>query len=60
MAVITETLGLLACLAPIVAIVLYLIWLSRRPSCPECEYGVSRTATTCPHCGRNLEKRDEN
>jgi hypothetical protein len=55
----TQAVGFFVCLTPIVLIVFYLVRLSRRGACPECEYGIPRNATTCPHCGCSLDKREK-
>jgi len=57
MEVLKSILGLLVCLGPIVAIVIYLAWATRLPPCPNCKYGNRRKATTCSHCGEKLTPR---
>ncbi len=42
-------------IAPLAAVVIWLMVATRRPSCPKCSYGVSRGDTRCPRCGERLE-----
>jgi hypothetical protein len=54
-----EILGLLVCLGPIVGFVVFIVWVTHRPSCPSCHYGISRKDSTCPHCGCSLTPPEE-
>lgn len=51
MATLGELFGILACFAPIVAIVLYMAWATRRPRCPSCKNALPPDLDKCPHCG---------
>ena len=46
-----EILGLGVCLGPIVGFVVGIAWVTGRPTCPSCHYGVSRMDSTCSHYG---------
>lgn len=47
--------GPLVLVGPLAAVVIWLMIATRRPSCPGCNYGVSRNDTRCPRCGQKLE-----
>lgn len=53
-----ELIGLVACVLPIVAFVVWMAWLTRRPSrnCPRCELRVALNAAVCPACGAPLDQ----
>ncbi len=48
-------LGPLVLIAPLAAVVIWLMIATRRPSCPGCKYAVSRDDTRCSHCGQKLD-----
>lgn len=51
-----EILGTILCLAPLLAVVALLIWASRRPKCPHCNYAISaKDTSTCHRCGQPLK-----
>ncbi|MCU0960753.1 MAG: hypothetical protein MUF48_11670 [Pirellulaceae bacterium] len=55
MTALREILGVLLCLSPIVAIVLYLAWATRRHRCPHCQQVTREAAGRCEHCGEMRE-----
>ena len=57
MELVKSILGLLVCLTPILAIVVWLMVATRRAPCPHCKCGNEHNATTCAHCGRQLLPR---
>jgi len=55
MSTLLELLGASICIAPIIAVVIYLAWATRQPHCPACMQRLARDETTCPHCGATRE-----
>ncbi len=49
-----EIIGLVACISPLLIIVAMLVLASRRPSCPNCHFAVSRDDAACPKCDHSL------
>ncbi|MBW3597985.1 MAG: hypothetical protein KY475_12000 [Planctomycetes bacterium] len=56
MEVLSQLLGLLLCLGPLLAAGAWLVWLSRRPSrtCEQCKSQVYVKSDHCPACGAPL------
>jgi tRNA(Ile2) C34 agmatinyltransferase TiaS len=57
MTVFKEIVGLFVCLGPILAVVAWLVWATRKPSCPDCHHSVSPEHHECPECGRPLPRQ---
>jgi predicted amidophosphoribosyltransferase len=53
----SEIFALFLCAAPMLAIVLWIAWLSRRPNvtCPKCSHKVAQGAAKCPACGTAMD-----
>jgi rRNA maturation endonuclease Nob1 len=56
MTALRDILGVLICLSPILAIVIYLAWATRRHRCAQCHQVTRNTTGTCEHCGQPLER----
>ena len=56
MEILSQLLGLVLCLGPLLAAGAWLVWLSRRPSrtCPKCNGQVYVKSGHCPTCGAEL------
>ena len=52
MATIQELFGIFACIAPVVAIVVYMVWATRRARCPHCNNPLPLDSEKCEHCGQ--------
>ncbi len=46
-----EFAGILACGAPIVALVVYMAWATRRPRCEHCNHALPSSDAKCQRCG---------
>ncbi len=55
----SEIFALFLCAAPMLAIVLWIAWLSRRPSvtCLKCSHKVAQGAAKCPACGAEMQAK---
>jgi uncharacterized paraquat-inducible protein A len=54
-----EVLGMFACLLPILALVAYMAWATRRRQCPQCHYAISPGEPRCAHCGHPLDEQQQ-
>lgn len=54
-----EVLGMFACLLPILALVAYMAWATRRRQCPHCHHAISPGESTCAHCGNPLDEEKQ-
>ncbi len=54
-----EVLGMFACLLPILALVAYMAWATRRRQCPHCHHAISPGESTCAHCGNPLDEEQQ-
>jgi len=54
MAGFNEIFGLLICMAPLLGLIAYLMWASRRPKCAQCRGSVKAGDKVCRHCGHEL------
>lgn len=50
-----EIIGLLVCVGIPLVVVAALIWATRRPKCPNCQFAVSPGDTVCGLCGQSLQ-----
>ena len=46
-----DVLGMFACLLPILALVAYMAWATRRRQCPQCHQAIGPDEVTCSRCG---------
>ncbi len=51
MGTIGDFVGILACGAPIVALVVYMAWATRRPKCEHCNHALPEEGAECHYCG---------
>ncbi len=49
-----EVLGMFACLLPILALVVYMAWATRRRQCPQCHLAIGPDELTCSRCGHSV------
>ncbi len=48
--------GVLACAAPVIALVAYMAWATRLPRCQACHHRLAHGGTKCPQCGAERAK----
>ncbi len=59
MATLAEVLGVFACLFPVVALIAYMAWATRRKRCPHCGKLVASEAENCTRCGQSMGPSDK-
>jgi predicted amidophosphoribosyltransferase len=57
MEIVQYILGFFVCVGPLIALVAYMMWASRRPHCANCRRAVKSGDTVCRHCGQPLAEK---